>query len=607
MPNREKGSIVRTVQWRDYRKTIRLEDGKVLSLPRSACVTTGERVAVSGKQIYVICSNGRATISPAYSARDRIQIGSLTIALLIKEITEQDEIDAYQALTAFHYRDRPLFGRTARLVVRCFHHIYPKVIGYIELSTPFYVNKSRTAIFDRPFINGYLKWDRWDKDTARRAVNSVVRIARCVVYPEFRGVGLGQRLVRHAKEFARTHWQVGSLKPYFIEISADMLRYVPFAEKAGLHFIGETEGNLSRVATDLEYLLRNRKRVESRQIVREDSLGIVDQQVARMNRAAKLMEVNGWSKEEFIQKLMRLRHTASLKDLSLFGSILSLPKPTYMGGLNEEAEHFILAGVQQLKLESPTFLRKLSIRALSEPIVIENLSVAHSSKVRRSRSTAAVEHAFGISPDAIEHPLIRNLSFTLEPGKVAMIVGPSGSGKTTLLRHLYDAAQKKSPRIKVPRECRAGAFEKIRSKRPLIDAINADDARAALPLLGLVALSDAFVYLKRFDELSAGQQYRAMLAKLLSASCNLWLADEFCVNLDPVSANCVASRLGSLARQLKAILVVATPHPDVIAGALMPDLVIRLSTAWDSAVISGPEFLQNLSPGQVDFPISESR
>ena len=552
--------------------------------------------------MYVLCRNGSATLSPAYSARDHIQIGSLKLGLIIKEITEQDEIDAYQALTAFHYRERPLFGRTARLVVRCFHPVYPKIIGYVELSTPFYVNKSRAAVLDRPFANGILKWDRWDKDTARRAINSVVRIARCVVYPEFRGVGLGQKLVLHAMEFARTHWQVGSLKPYFIEISAGMLRYVPFAEKAGLHFIGETQGNLNRVATDLEYLLRNRDRVKSRQIVKEESLGIVDQQVARMDRATKLMEANGWSAEELVRKLRRVRYAASLKDLSLLGNILSLPKPTYMGGLNEEAEQFIQEGVRQLKLESPAYFHKPCIKPLSEPILIEGLSIAHSSKVRRSRSTAAVEHAFGISPDAIEHPLIKDLSFVLEPGQIAMVVGPSGSGKTTLLNHIHGAVLKKLPEIKVPQDCRAGVFEKIRSKRPLIDAINGHDVHAALQLLGLVALSDAFVYLKRFDGLSAGQQYRAMLAHLLSADCNLWLADEFCVNLDPVSANCVASRLGALVRELKAILVVATPHPDVIAAALMPDLVIRLSTAWDSEVVSGRDFLRYLGPLEYPAP-----
>src|SRR5690349_8334965 len=126
VPGRRKGSIVRTVQWHDHRKTIRLKDGKTLSLPRSACVTTGERVQTDGERLYVVCENGRATLSPSYSARDQICVGSLKMELIIKEITEQDEIDAYRALTAFHYRDRPLFGRTARLVVRCFHPVYPK-------------------------------------------------------------------------------------------------------------------------------------------------------------------------------------------------------------------------------------------------------------------------------------------------------------------------------------------------------------------------------------------------------------------------------------------------------------------------------------------------
>jgi len=55
-------------------------------------------------------------------------------------------------------------------------------------------------------------------------------------------------LVKHAAEFARQRWQVAGFLPYFLEISADMLKYVPFAEKAGMLFIGETEGNLRRVA-----------------------------------------------------------------------------------------------------------------------------------------------------------------------------------------------------------------------------------------------------------------------------------------------------------------------------------------------------------------------
>src|SRR5262249_17505204 len=156
-----------------------------------------------------------------------IRIGALKFEFLVKEITEVDELVAYRSLAEFHYRDQPLFGRTARLIVRGFHPAYPKTLGYIELATPFYMNKPRAILFDRHFSDGRAAWNAWDKETARKFINSVVRIARCVVYPEFRGVGLGQILVKHAKNFAKDHWQVGGLKPSFIEISADMLKYVP--------------------------------------------------------------------------------------------------------------------------------------------------------------------------------------------------------------------------------------------------------------------------------------------------------------------------------------------------------------------------------------------
>ena len=158
---------------------------------------------------------------------------------------------------------------------------------------------------NRHFSDGGLEWREWDKDTARKYINSVVRIARCVIYPEFRGVGLGRILVTHAREFARERWQVGGIKPCFLEISADMLKYVSFAESAGLHFIGETEGNLERVARDLGYLLQNRRRVRKKEIVREEAFCIVDQQVSRMNKASSIMRENGWSIDEFLVRLRK--------------------------------------------------------------------------------------------------------------------------------------------------------------------------------------------------------------------------------------------------------------------------------------------------------------
>ena len=141
------------------------------------------------------------------------------------------------------------------------------------------MNKPRSVILNAPFSDSEIQWDAWDMPTLRRYIHLFVRIARCVVFPEFRGLSLGRLLVKHAGSFARDHWQVARLRPKFIEISADMLKFVPFSQRAGMVFIGETEGNLSRVAKDLRYLLANQDRVNG-DVVHEEACGIVDQQVA---------------------------------------------------------------------------------------------------------------------------------------------------------------------------------------------------------------------------------------------------------------------------------------------------------------------------------------
>jgi len=570
-----------------------------LAVPRSACVTAGDRVLVNGAEAYVKCVDGRAQLLPSYLAFEEVDLGGLKLELIIKEITETEELAACQSLVRFHYRDQPLFGRTSKLVVQCFHPNYPRTIGYIELATPFYMNKSRTDILDRPFRSGSISWESWSKETASRSINLVARIARCVVYPEFRGLGLGQKLLRHACAFARTRWQVGGLKPQFIEISADMLKYVPFVERAGLHFIGETEGNLGRVAKDLRYLLQNRARVRAGQIVKEEAFGIVDQQVSRLDRAVTIMRRNRWSTKQLLAKLERMKESPSLKDLSLLQHVLSLPKPTYLGGLTPQSDEFVRKALGSTVRTSEPDKRIISIDPLLKPIRISRLSVSHKSKVNRSNGTAAIQRAFGISPDDIQHDVVDRLSLTIAPGQVVMLTGPSGSGKTSVLKVLKNAksgGQSRRTTIRVPRNFKVGDFAPIVSRKPLIEAIGANDVSATLQLMGVVSLSDAFVYLKRFDQLSAGQQYRALLAKLISGGANVWLADEFCVNLDAVAANSVALRLGKLARSQKAVLIVATPQPELIARSLKPDFVVRLTTAWEHEVLSGSYYLRHLAP-----------
>jgi len=85
-----------------------------------------------------------------FIARDELCLGDSRIELLVKEITESEEYEAVQSLATYHYRDSKLHGRTARIIARAFHPLYPQVLGYIELATPFYMNKARAKWIHSP-------------------------------------------------------------------------------------------------------------------------------------------------------------------------------------------------------------------------------------------------------------------------------------------------------------------------------------------------------------------------------------------------------------------------------------------------------------------------
>ena len=64
-----------------------------------------------------------------------------------------------------------------------------------------------------------------------------------------------------------------------------MLKFVPFAERAGMTYVGETEGNLKRVAKDMRYLIGRFQEDPGGKTEFESISGILDQQVARMDRS----------------------------------------------------------------------------------------------------------------------------------------------------------------------------------------------------------------------------------------------------------------------------------------------------------------------------------
>lgn len=589
---------VLTVDWgrkgREFGKKLRLryadqsDSTVVFRVPRSACVTEGDIVysyslldgnsSPERDHLFIKCKNGIAQITPIYASEAVLQAGDFSLPLTIKEISQQDEFDGYTALSQYHYRDKMLFGRHASLVAVTCHPLLPRVVGYIDLATAFSVNTPRRNILDEPTNLNGIAWDSWTKHVVRERIPLFVRIARCVVHPEIRSMGLGRLLVEHAAAFAQTHWQSAYWRPYFLEISADMLRYIPFAEKAGMIFVGETEGNLGRIAKDLRYLKANEERIQ-KEIFKGEVFGILDTKLSQLTKATNAVNDSGKKIDQFIADQIE---NPTLDGWAKLAGVLSLPKPHYMMGLTEEAAKLITQRAQEKNIsaspaqEGQIYIDQIYKSRLRQPVRLENITYQVEFSVTRTPITHQIERAFEVSLDNLIQPIFRNLTLEISPGEILVITGLSGTGKTTLLQLLAGKLSPSSGKISLPDNAIIGQLNPISVSRPLIEVIGRKDTGKGIYWMGVVGLSEPYLYVKPFTALSAGQKYRAMLARLLIRGANLWLIDEFCENLDVVNTHLLSQKISTLARKVGATVVIASSNASRFVKTLHPDRVLIL-------------------------------
>jgi putative ABC transport system ATP-binding protein len=198
--------------------------------------------------------------------------------------------------------------------------------------------------------------------------------------------------------------------------------------------------------------------------------------------------------------------------------------------------------------------------------------------------------------------VLKDITFTVEPGAFVAIVGPSGSGKTTLLGLLAGLDRPTAGTVHLDGE-ELGLLDEDRRARvraekigfvfqsfQLIPTLTArENVQVPLELRGEPSLERATELLARVGlaerghhypaQLSGGEQQRVALARAFSSRPRVLLADEPTGNLDARTGAGIIDLMTGLNRDVGTTLVLVT-HDLELAGRARR--TIRLS---DGAIV----------------------
>jgi ABC-type ATPase with predicted acetyltransferase domain len=217
-----------------------------------------------------------------------------------------------------------------------------------------------------------------------------------------------------------------------------------------------------------------------------------------------------------------------------------------------------------------------------------------------SEKAAQVCRMFGLTADRLAERSVRHdCQVEINDGDIVYITGPSGAGKSIVLNELAksvpaqdmvrldqielaDSAEAAAPRpaglVAKPQAAKAGPTEKT-----LIDYVDGDFV-TSLRILSTAGLGDVFCILSRPANLSDGQKYRFRLAMALATGKKFVFADEFCSNLDRITAAVISYNVHKFAKRNGVTFILASSHKDILLD-LAPDIVIVKELCGPTQVI----------------------
>lgn len=183
---------------------------------------------------------------------------------------------------------------------------------------------------------------------------------------------------------------------------------------------------------------------------------------------------------------------------------------------------------------------------------------------------------FGLTVDRLrERKVNYGCQLQIGEGDIVYLSGPSGAGKSVLLRELEKSVPA-SDRINLDNI-------KLPSDKTLIDCIDAG-LLDSLKILSLAGLNDCFCILNQPRNLSDGQKYRFRMAMALAAKKKFIFADEFCSELDRITAAVISYNIHKFAKRTSTIFILASSHDDILLD-LSPDVLIATELSGSIEVI----------------------
>ncbi len=209
-----------------------------------------------------------------------------------------------------------------------------------------------------------------------------------------------------------------------------------------------------------------------------------------------------------------------------------------------------------------------------------------------TEEVASLCRMFGLTLDRLAaQRFTHTCRLEIEKGDIVYLTGPSGAGKSVLLTELEKAIPvgQRINLVEIPLPDDKTLIDCISTKgrgasRPLGDLTAEADLTESLRFLSVAGLNDCFCILNQPANLSSGQQYRFRLAMALATGKKFIFADEFCSELDKVTAAVISYRLHKFAKSTGTTFILASSRDDILTD-LAPDVMVVKQLSGPAEII----------------------